>query len=179
MSAVELDHDRIQALLAAAVDRLDGDWLLVGGALVAVWLESRRVTEDVDLIGLGGTAAERMALMDLAEAEGLPIEAVNSAADFFVHRVPGWREEIRLFQSGARGRIHRPTPTLFVLLKMGRLSEQDLDDCILLLRRVAIDDSLEMDVLRVTGALGLLPKSTDAALLQRRATLREALAVVP
>src|SRR5262249_33436770 len=122
----ELDHDRIQTLLTTVANKLEGDWLLIGGALVSVWLERERVTEDIDLIGLGGTASERFSLMDLADAEGLPVEAVNSAADFFVYRIPGWRKEIQLLQSGTRGRIHRPTPTLFLLLKIGRLSEQDL-----------------------------------------------------
>ncbi len=71
-----------------------GEWLLVGGALVSVWVEPRRVTEDIDLIGLTGAPDERLALMDAVFSLGLPVEAVNSAADFFVHRISGWRDEI-------------------------------------------------------------------------------------
>ncbi len=174
MNTRELDRQRIESLLSAAVDKLEGEWLLVGGALVAVWLEPRRVTEDVDLIGLGGSASERMSLMELAEAEGLPIEAVNSAADFFVFRVPRWRDQIELFRSGARARIHRPSPTLFLLLKLGRLSEQDLADCLLLLRKVSAD-GLPIDTRRVIDTLEALPETADAALAARRTVLCTAL----
>lgn len=180
MNERELDCERIERLLSAATAQLEGDWLLVGGALVSIWLEPRRVTEDVDLIGLAGTAAERMALMELAESQGLPVEAVNSAADFFVRRIPGWRNEIRLLRSGASARIHRPTPTLFLLLKIGRLSEQDLGDCMLLrtyeAKRMAKgghEDAL--DTQRVLDAIAALPPTGDQALATRRDTLRSAL----
>jgi len=135
-----LDRDRLEDIIQALGNRLDGDWLLVGGALVALWVEPRRVTADIDLVGLGGTMAERLALMEAAEGLGLPVEALNSAADFFVRRVAGWREEIEPFRRGRRATIHRPTPTLFLLLKLARLSEQDLADCLARPRRGAAPD---------------------------------------
>ena len=129
--AEDFDRERLEALLAAMAERLHGDWLLVGGALAALWLdEPGRTTEDVDLIGLSGAPEERLALMQLAQEMGLPIEAVNSAADFFVRRISGWEEEIEIFRTGPKTRIYRPTPTLFLLLKLDRLSEQDLGDCL-------------------------------------------------
>jgi hypothetical protein len=125
-----LDRDRLEELLDAMAESLAGDWLLVGGALVALWLEPRRLTEDVDIVGLGGTQGERLRLMEFAESQGLPIEAVNSAVDFFVQRIHGWRDEIEIFREQGQIRIFRPSPTLFLLLKVGRLSEQDLEDCL-------------------------------------------------
>ncbi len=83
MVPLRLDRARIERFLDAACDRLEGEWLLVGGAAAAIWFMDGRVTEDVDLIGLAGTPAERRQLMELATEEGLPVEAVNSAADFF------------------------------------------------------------------------------------------------
>jgi hypothetical protein len=56
-----------------------------GEKLREVWLESRRVTEDIDLVGTRPDS--RLRLMELAERLGLPIEAMNSAADFFVRRI--------------------------------------------------------------------------------------------
>ena len=105
--------------MTAVCERLDGEWLLLGGALVALWLEPRRVTEDVDLIGLRGTADERYALMELATELGLPVEAVNSAADFFVRRIPDWRAELVELRRGAGATVYRPSVTLFLLLKLG------------------------------------------------------------
>ena len=128
-------------------------------------------------MGLEGSGRERLALMELAAELGLSIEAVNSAADFFVRRIPGWRSEIEPFVIGARGRIFRPSPTLFLLLKLPRLSAHDLGDCLALLARVA-EDRLALDVRRVTEALSRLPPTPDAGLQQRREELAAALGAI-
>jgi hypothetical protein len=67
---VDLDRARLERVVEAIAERLPGDWLLVGGALVALWLEPRRTTEDVDIVGLGGTTDERLALLRLAAELG-------------------------------------------------------------------------------------------------------------
>lgn len=170
----ELDRHRLEGVIEAMAEHLEGDWLLIGGALVALWLEPRRVTEDMDIIGLTGTQEERFRLMQFAEGAGLPIEAVNTAADFFVRRIAGWRDEIELFRSGRRARIYRPTPTLFLLLKMGRLSEQDLADCLALINKTH-SDGLPLDRERVLAAIEALSPAEDRAILARRNLLREAL----
>ena len=174
-STVDLDRARLDGIVDAITERLPGDWLLVGGALVALWLEPRRTTEDVDILGLGGTVEERMSLMSLAAELGLPVEALNSAADFFVRRIAGWRDELELFRQGARGRVYRPTVTLFVLLKIERLSERDLADCLAALGR-ARAESLRFDPGRVLAALAALPTAADPDLTRRRIELRDAIA---
>lgn len=171
MSSV-LDSQRIAAVVDAIGDRLDGEWLLIGGGLVALWLDGRRTTEDVDVVGLRGTAEERFALMQLAEELGLPVESVNSAADFFVRRIEGWRDEIRVLCRGARSTIYRPTTTLFVLLKLRRLSALDLLDC-----EAALSKSEDaVDRARLLEALAALPETDDTALAGRRQRLREVIA---
>lgn len=177
MSA-ELDRQRLEAVLAAMVDTLRGDWLLVGGALVALWLEPRRVTEDIDLIGLGNPPQDRLDLMRFADAAGLPVEAVNSAADYFVRRIPGWERELELFRGGSQARIYRPSATLFLLLKIGRLSDQDLADCLALIAR-ARKDGLPLDAGRVLSALDRLAVADAAAALGRREMLRRELMTWP
>lgn len=169
-----LDAARIEVVVRALCDRVGGEWLLVGGGLVALWLESRRVTEDVDLVPLGADPGARLALLRAADEAGLPVEAVNSAADFFVSRVPGWRQELALFREGSVGRVYRPSPTLFLLLKLARLSATDLDDCRALLAR-ATAEGLAVDVARVRAALAALPATEDAALAARRTALAGAL----
>ena len=175
MPARALDTSAVLALLDLAEQRLEGEWLLVGGALAGVWFSPERMTEDVDLIGLAGTNAERLALMDLANTLGLPIEAVNSAADYFVRKTPGWREELEVLRRTERLTILRPTPTFFVVLKLGRLTEQDLDDCLRLLD-FAVRDGLTVDRGRLRAAIDALPATSDEPLRARRSALREALA---
>jgi hypothetical protein len=171
MTALELDQQTINGLLDQLGKLLNGEWLLVGGALVSIWVEPRRITQDIDLIGLTGASSERLDLMDAAFSLGLPIEAVNSAADYFVHRIPGWRDEIEVLRQYSQCMMYRPTPTLFVWLKMGRLSEQDLQDCIAVISK-ARAEHLRLDERRLLEAMHQLPETDDANLLRRREGLR-------
>src|SRR5262245_38470446 len=50
-----LAHSQIVRFLDEACAKLDGEWLLIGGAAAAVWFKPGRVTEDIDLIGMRGT----------------------------------------------------------------------------------------------------------------------------
>jgi len=174
MAPLGFDRARIQALLTLAGERLDGEWLLIGGGAAAAWFSPGRTTEDIDLIGLGGTQAERFALMELAVEAAIPIEAVNSAADFFVRRVAGWRDELVVLHRGSRATIFRPTATLFVLLKLHRLSAVDLDDCLALLDHCGRSHET-LDRGRMRASLEALPSSDDLALCERRAQLLEAI----
>lgn len=165
-----LDNARLETILDAISDRLPGDWLVLGGALVSVWLDARRTTEDVDVIGLGGTLAERYALLRLAGDLGLAPETLNSASDFFLEQIPGWRDELEVWKRGAVGTIWRPSPTLLVMLKSGRLSTQDLADCAAAIDR-AREEQLPLDVARLLGWIAALPPTDDAALAERRERL--------
>lgn len=168
----QLDRDAVRALIEAAGRSLAGDWLLVGGAAAALWFNGSRRTEDIDLVALRGSTEDRIALMDLAVACGLSAETVNSAADYFVRRIPGWRDELEVLHAGSSATIYRPSPTLFLLLKVGRLTEKDLQDCVEL---IAFVHSGTVDVVRVRAALASLPPTLDSALAARRAAVGQAL----
>ena len=158
----------LQTLVHRIADELTGDWLLVGGGAVALWLGAPRVTEDLDLVGVPGTMEQRYQLLELCLKLGVPVEAVNSAADFFIKRIDDWQTQCVLLHQGARGRILRPTTTLFVLLKMGRLSESDLADCELWLRSPSSEPA---DKRRLNDAMTALPATSDQSLLARRLRL--------
>lgn len=169
-----MDRQRIDAVVQAVADRLDGEWLLVGGSLVALWIDARRTTEDVDLVPVRGAKDARMELLGLAADLGLPVEALNSAADFFVERIPNWTQEIAILRPGRRGTVYRPSPTLFLLLKIRRLSEEDLADCLALLEK-ASKESLPLDAARVLREIDALGAPEDKGARGRRARLRERL----
>ena len=175
MVGKRFDSARVEKFLEVVGERLEGQWLLVGGAAAAAWFAPGRTTEDLDIIGLSGSQQDRFALMELAANEGLPIEAVNSAADFFVRRIPSWRSHLVELHRGTKATIYRPDPTLFLRLKIGRLSEIDLGDCLALLghcRRTG--DTVAID--EVLDALGSLAATDDEALRKRRERLRLELA---
>ncbi len=174
MPPLRFDHARIRALLELASERLEGEWLLIGGAAAAAWFSPSRTTEDIDLIGLRGTQEERFALMELALEASIPIEAVNSAADFFVRRVEGWRDELVILVRRPNATIYRPSATLFLLLKIGRLSAVDLEDCLKLIEHCR-ETGEAVDVTRVRASLEASGQVDDVALLERRAALLLAL----
>ena len=112
--------------------------------------------------------------MEVADAEGLPIEVVNSAADFYVRRVPEWNREVVVLRQGASAKILRPTATMYMLFKLARLGEQDFDDCMALLAWCDDHDEV-VDRARVKLALGSLAETADQALAERRQQLADAL----
>lgn len=170
-----LDTATITRLLEVAERRLEGEWLLVGGALAAIWFSPDRVTEDVDLVSLTASNDARFALMALAQEVGLPVEAVNSAADYFVRKVPGWRDDLEVLRKTERLTLYRPSATLFLRLKL-RLGEQDLDDCLALIEH-ARARAIAIDREAVIAAIDALPPTDDSAQRSRRDRLRSALAV--
>ncbi len=64
----------------------------------------------------------------------MPVEAINQAGAYFLHGIEGWQEHLVLVNEGKTARIHRPDPTLFLLLKIRRMTESDLDDCTAFMR---------------------------------------------
>src|SRR5437016_5873831 len=100
MVPLALTRAEIDAFVRAVGEHLDGEWLLVGGGAAALWFLPDRVTEDIDLFGLGATNRERADLLDLALVRSLPIEVVNTTADYFVRRVPDWRNQLEVLHRG-------------------------------------------------------------------------------
>src|SRR2546423_10510422 len=111
---VEFDKALIGRVLDAACEQLSGDWVLLGGALAAVWFSPKRKTEDIDMVPRDDVPGARLQLLELADGLGLPVESVNSAADFFLRRVDGWATELALLKRGRKCRIYRATPTLLL-----------------------------------------------------------------
>ena len=97
-----------------------------------------RSTMDIDLAGISEQGqSETLKLMELAEELGLPIEAINQAAAYFLLRETDFRKHLVLLHQGTRATFFRPDATLFVRLKVSRLSESDLEDCLQMLKFAA------------------------------------------
>jgi len=126
-----LTRQTLQRFLALATDRLEGQWVLVGGALIPLLGGTDRITYDIDLVGpRDATQSHALLLMEIADELGLPIESINQAAAYFLYRIPGFEKELLPLCQGKLGRVMRPTPALYVELKLGRFTESDLADCL-------------------------------------------------
>jgi len=119
----------IQTFIEKAKDVLEGDWLILGGSLIPLIDKNYRSTMDIDVVRLGGASNEdTLKLMSLAEEIGLPVEAINMAAAFFVNKIKNpERKVIELFRS-KRLRLLRPNFYFYLELKSARLSETDASD---------------------------------------------------
>jgi hypothetical protein len=125
-----IQNEQYQKFLKNVVDQLQGEWLIIGGSLLALIQASGRYTTDIDLCPLQDLTNDmRLNLMEIATQSGLSIDAINPAADFFVRQIPNWKSQIVMFMQGQKGRLFRPTLQLYFQLKLARLSESDLADC--------------------------------------------------
>lgn len=168
-----LDHNQIRGVLQRLADTHSGDWLLVGGGAVALWLSARRTTQDIDIVPFIAAPEARYALYGVAHDLGFPVEVVNSAADFFVHRIDDWRTMTVELLRGQLGTIWRPTATLLILLKLGRMSERDLEDCL----AAVLGAPDELDHPRILSAVESADGNTRDV-VARRETLARAVEAV-
>jgi hypothetical protein len=126
-----IDSALVHRFVVLAADSLQGDWVVMGGAVLPLLGVESRVTWDIDVAGPPEAKMDQaLVLMEIAERLGLPVEAINQAGAYFLQRVEGWRESLVKVRIGRSATILRPDATLFVLLKIDRLTESDLADCI-------------------------------------------------
>ncbi len=103
----------------------------MGGAVLPLLGIEHRTTLDIDVAWTKDVGSDQMlVLMEIAEQLGLPVEAVNQSGAFFLHRIENWKDNLVVLRKGRQTTIFRPDVTLFVLLKIGRLTESDMTDCL-------------------------------------------------
>ena len=127
--------------MGLAGDRLTGDWVIIGGCVLHLLGLGQRVTFDIDVAGPGESGMDQaIPLMEIAEELGLPVESINQAGAFFLRRIDGWAKEIVAIHRGRTATFHVPNATLFLLLKIGRLTEADLSDCLQIIQHARSRD---------------------------------------
>jgi hypothetical protein len=126
-----LDINTLKKFLDKAADHLTGDWLLMGGTVLPLLDQEVRATTDIDIVRVGGKGRneDTLQLMELAESIGLPPESINQAGAFFLSKIEHGKKDLVLLRKGKKSRIFRPGATLFILLKIGRMSQSDFADC--------------------------------------------------
>lgn len=131
---MNFDSTKIAEVLTYLCDEVGGDWLLAGGSLVCLKFDADRGTEDIDIMRIRHShlsdEAAKNELFKWLIANGLGPEWVNAAMEPFVKAANGWESEIVEIKTGKKGRIFRPTLTLFTFLKLRRGTEIDLRDIV-------------------------------------------------
>jgi len=125
-----ISQSTYRSFYSYAEKTLSGDWVIVGGALLHLLGRSDRTTTDIDLVPLETRGNAQLAQsFELAEKLKLPVETINSAALYFLKKIPNFEKELVLLKEWKSGRIFRPSLFLFFQLKTDRLSETDALDC--------------------------------------------------
>jgi len=143
----------LRKFVELAGERLRGDWVVMGGSVLPLLGVEHRVTVDIDVAGPSDAGMDQtLALMGIAEEIGLPVEAVNQAGAYFLRAIRGWENHLVEVHRGKGARILRPDATLYLLLKLGRMTESDLSDCVEMLRIARRGDD-RFDRRRMLGAI--------------------------
>ena len=125
-----MEKKLLEKFIHLLADQVEGKWILIGGSVLPLLEASFRHTQDIDIVGPPlSTQKDTLTLMEIAQTLGLPIEAINQAASFFLYKIPNWEKELVLIHKSSKASIFRPSATLYILLKLNRLSEIDLEDC--------------------------------------------------
>jgi hypothetical protein len=134
-----LDRALLLRFLDRAAELLEGDWIIMGGMVLPLMGVEDRVTYDIDIFCSEETTnAQTLVLLEIAQSLGIPPAAINQAGALFLMHIEDWRDNLVVVRSGAMGRILRPDVTLFILTKIGRLTERDLADCLIVLQQAPI-----------------------------------------
>ena len=122
----------MKKFLEKAVNKLSGEWIIIGGTVLPLLGIDHRVTLDIDIINLNFESSnnDSLKLMEIANELKLPIESINQAGAYYLSKIEDIAEHLVLLQQSKKCKIYRPDAYLFIKLKIERFSETDLEDCV-------------------------------------------------
>ena len=128
----------LKKFVEIASERLTGEWVVIGGTVLPILGVDHRVTLDIDFIRIREKEgnSDSLILMEIAEQIGLPIEAVNQAGAYFFSKVENANDHLVILKKGSKCTIYRPDVWLYIALKLGRFTETDLEDCLVMTKHL-------------------------------------------
>ncbi len=123
-------EDKVSLLLDDLCQNVGGEWLLLGGALALHLFESKRITHDIDIVPIKDQVGplDLKILFERAKLLSLSPEQVNSAVLHFLEECEGWQKHLVCVQKGQKGKIFRPSLSLYMALKLNRGTAIDVED---------------------------------------------------
>ena len=123
--------------LEKAAAKLSGEWIIIGGTVLPLTGIDHRVTVDIDIINLNFESSNKdsLKLMEIAEELKLPVESINQAGAYYLAKIENVLDHLVLLKESKKCKIYRPDAFLFLNLKIERLSETDLEDCVQFLKK--------------------------------------------
>ncbi len=92
---------------------------------------------DIDIINLDLESSNKdsLKLKEIAEELKLPVESINQADAYYLSKMKEVANHLVLLQESKKCKIYRPDAYLFIKLKIERLYETDLQDCIQFIKK--------------------------------------------
>jgi hypothetical protein len=131
-----------------AVKHFSGHWCILGSAVVTYLCDGKRITTDMDLCHMDVDAAtndDALSCAMAAEELGLLVESINLAASYFFTKIPAEDRAVVALRTFPHLTLFRPDATTFLCMKIGRLTELDLTDCVFMAEK--FPDELRPEVL--------------------------------
>ncbi len=160
----------LKKFIELAAERLNGEWVVIGGTVLPILGIDHRVTLDIDFIRIHEKEAnaDSLILMEIAEQMGLPVEAVNQAGAYFFSKVENADDHLVLLRKGSGCTIYRPDIWLYVALKLGRFTETDLEDCLVMIKHLDEEfQSQKADIIKLIQEKIKAPNSGREEWLKR------------
>lgn len=168
-----IDSKTMKKFISLAAEQLDGEWIVIGGTVLPLLGVDLRVTVDIDLVSLEkkSSNSQSLQLMEIAESMGFPVETINQAGAYFISKVEDVREHLILFKESKKCKIYRPDVYLFLKLKIVRLSQSDLDDCLAMINGNAPE--FEQDRKKIVSLLKGAMKTASPEMKERLIELQK------
>jgi hypothetical protein len=157
-----INKSLLKKFIELAGKKLTGRWVLIGGTVLPLLDSEIRPTIDSDMIGLPiDSNRESLLLMQIAEELGLPVETINQAGAYFLSKQENFENSLVILHEGKNAKIYRPDVNLFIRLKIDRMTETDLEDCLEFIR-IAESTKERLDRAQLVRKISTLIKNSKS-----------------
>ncbi|MDR1088102.1 MAG: hypothetical protein LBL23_02345 [Coriobacteriales bacterium] len=151
MTEVVFTRERILELLSKldakmATEGVEATVFVVGGAAIALALDSTRVTTDID--GQFEEPALEQLIRQVAQEEGLPSDWLNHSINVVMSYFKKDKEPLDVF-NGRMLSIQAASPQYVLAMKLASRRDKDVDDVVMLIEKLGL--SSRDEVLSVAG----------------------------
>ncbi len=137
-----INAKKFEDFLRLAKQKLEGEWIVIGSAVLIAFKSRTRFTEDIDFVNLN-FKNDSMPIWEIAQELGLNIEQINQAGGFFLSKIPNFRQDCIVYLKSKNLTIYLPNAYLYFQLKLARFSDTDTQDCIEYLKLAPNVDTID------------------------------------
>ncbi len=126
-----VDPRSLQKFVQLMGDELRGDWVFCSSVILPLLSVSSNVYSEIDIaLPQDVDTTNIVRLFSIAERLGWPVETVQLHATHYAQSIADWRRMVLPLRKSKNCGVYRADVNLFVAMRMQRLTEADLTDCL-------------------------------------------------